>query len=40
MLLWEITAVPEIVAQADQAAESVAALSESEAGAERSAASA
>jgi uncharacterized NAD(P)/FAD-binding protein YdhS len=38
--LWEITAVPEIVAQADQAAESVAALSESEAGAERRAASA
>jgi uncharacterized NAD(P)/FAD-binding protein YdhS len=36
--LWEITAVPEIVAQADLAAESVAALSE--AGTERRAASA
>jgi uncharacterized NAD(P)/FAD-binding protein YdhS len=38
--LWEITAVPEIVAQADLAAESVACLSEAEARPERRAASA
>jgi uncharacterized NAD(P)/FAD-binding protein YdhS len=33
--LWEITAVPEIVAQADQAAQSLASLQETEAEAER-----